>query len=32
MLRQFELARSVQLQPYNAITFFAQIAVLFLYS
>jgi photosystem II P680 reaction center D2 protein len=27
MLRQFELARSVQLRPYNAIAFSAPIAV-----
>ncbi|KAJ6973749.1 hypothetical protein NC653_033933 [Populus alba x Populus x berolinensis] len=27
MLHQFELARSVQLQPYNAIAFFAPITV-----
>jgi photosystem II P680 reaction center D2 protein len=27
MLRQFELARSVQLRPYNTITFSAPIAV-----
>lgn len=32
MLRQFELARSVQLRPYNAIAFSGPIAVLFLYS